>query len=487
MVLAQAVLNKVTNQQRAACGTAGFIKGIASGFSVGFPSGASFSLSGHLAQQEKCENLTLELGVQKKAVLAAQTAAFAAIASAVQGTVDAQTAIVSSAAEVEVVMNQRRLADARHELEATLASQSATSSFGLSRRYRAYDLWRAKSLLENARRYALAARRATEARYVVNLSALAQPEAFVSSPATWADEVYQYDLSLPSSVGLATGEKEPGGIYANKVKDYVTNLESFVSGYAVNRPAAVAKEDIDVLSLPGLSSEKPILIDSVTGEPCTDPPGATCATRYAERGEWLVHCAASKVWTVLDPGLPASDACGFVCGTCDPPVKDRVDLMRFEFTLDPWGRLNGHVASEPYQKRFNARWGLFAVNVVGTGVKDCKFAADPLGCYSQGFVPYNLTHVGPAWVTDYDEIWRLLGVPLGRVEGGKAIAAELWLDPLKDGWSTSYISAVKRSEFEVRPLGGAYELEIPAGPEVQIDRIERIQVLIGSNYWVKQQ
>ncbi|MBK7581175.1 MAG: hypothetical protein IPI67_13285 [Myxococcales bacterium] len=161
--------------------------------------------------------------------------------------------------------------------------------------------------------------------------------------------------------------------------------------------------------------------------------------------------------------------------------------MRLEFSLDPWGRLNGSITNEPYQKRYNARWGLFAVNVVGTGVKDCKLAVDPLGCYSQGFLPYNLTHVGPAWVTDHDEIWRQQGVPFGRVEGGKAVAAELWLDPLKDGWSTSYISAVKRSEFEVRPLGGAYELEIALGPEVQMDRVERIQVLIGSNYWVKQQ
>ena len=82
--------------------------------------------------------------------------------------------------------------------------------------------------------------------------------------------------------------------------------------------------------------------------------------------------------------------------------------------------------------------------------------------------------------------WRSLDVPWGRVEGGKGLAAEVWLDPLRDGWSTSYVSAIKRTEFELRPLGGTYELEIEAGPEVDLDRIERVQLLIGSNYWVKQ-
>ncbi|MBK7581174.1 MAG: hypothetical protein IPI67_13280 [Myxococcales bacterium] len=284
MVVAQAVVNKLQIQQREACGAWGTIKGHASGISVGFPSGVSYSPGGAINQQEKCQNLTLEIGVQKKQVIATQMEALAAIGSAIKGTVDAQTAIVKSSAQVDLLMNQRRLADARYELESKLASQTAATSFGLSRRFRAYDLWRAKALVENSRRYALAARRATEARFVVDLSHLNQPEAFVGSPATWADEVYEYDLSLPGSVGLATGENQPGGIYANKVKDYVTNLESFVSGYAVTRPAAVAKDDIDVLTLPGLSSDSPIFIDTFTGEPCVDPPPSTCVKAYANRG-----------------------------------------------------------------------------------------------------------------------------------------------------------------------------------------------------------
>jgi hypothetical protein len=148
--------------------------------------------------------------------------------------------------------------------------------------------------------------------------------------------------------------------------------------------------------------------------------------------------------------------------------------------------MNDWIANEPYHRRYNGRWGLLAVNFIGTGVIDCAKAGDPYACYSQAFVRYDLSHVGPAQITDYDGIWRMLGVPIGRIEGAKGLAAEKWLDPLKDGWQTSYVSAVARSELELRPLGGAYELEFEVRPEVNLDRLERVQLLVGSTYWVKQ-
>jgi hypothetical protein len=107
-------------------------------------------------------------------------------------------------------------------------------------------------------------------------------------------------------------------------------------------------------------------------------------------------------------------------------------------------------------------------------------------CYEAGFIPYNLTHTGPVWITDYDGFWRQLDVPTGRIEGAKGLAAELVLDPLRDGWNTQFISAVARSELDQQPLGGGYELEFAIAPEVVIEHIERLQVLIGSNYWVRQ-
>ena len=74
----------------------------------------------------------------------------------------------------------------------------------------------------------------------------------------------------------------------------------------------------------------------------------------------------------------------------------------------------------------------------------------------------------------------------GQVEGAKALAAEEWLDPLANGWSKPFVAAVGRSEFADRPLGGTYELVLQLGPEVTLSRIERLQVLFESAYWVKQ-
>jgi hypothetical protein len=160
---------------------------------------------------------------------------------------------------------------------------------------------------------------------------------------------------------------------------------------------------------------------------------------------------------------------------------------RMTFLLDPWARLSGDIAHEPYEMRYNARWIRMALNLVGVGIKDCTKAADPLDCYSQSFVRYNLTHIGPAWVTDYSQLWRMLGVPLGRIEGAKALAAEQWLDPVSNSWGKPYVDAIARDELLDRPFGGSYELELESPAEVRLDHIDRMQVLTQAAYWVKQQ
>jgi hypothetical protein len=135
----------------------------------------------------------------------------------------------------------------------------------------------------------------------------------------------------------------------------------------------------------------------------------------------------------------------------------------------------------------NARWTRLAVNVVGTGVRDCTKAADPPQCYADSFITYGLTQAGPAWVTDYSEQWRELGFPIGRIEAAKALAAEQWLDPVANGWGKPYVEAVARDEYLDRPFGGMYELTLQVAPEDRLENIERVQILAQSSYWVKQQ
>jgi hypothetical protein len=171
-----------------------------------------------------------------------------------------------------------------------------------------------------------------------------------------------------------------------------------------------------------------------------------------------------------------------VCGSSDRPTR-----ARLSFTLDPWGRVNDTIAREPYTRRYNARWGRFAVNLVGTGVRDCAAAPDPNTCYSEPFLRFHLAHVGPSWVNDGDGGWRTLTLPSGRIEGAKALAAEQWLESVSNGWGKPYVEAVARTELTERPFGGGYVLELAVGPEVRLERIERIQVLIQADYWVKQE
>lgn len=427
------------------------------------------SLGPILAQINACESAMSATNVAEPGVVLARNAAVLEVGGAAAGLIDGLGAIRLAAAKGAALVNEAKLAEGRHELEQKLTAQGLVTSFSVYRISRGYDLWRAKALVESSRRYGLAARRAIEARYVVDLSQLDKNEAFVASPKVWADEIYGYDLTLPAAVGLTlSGSSKGETIYPNKLTDYVSNLEAFVAGYAVTRPTAVANNDIDVVTLPGLKPGDPVQVPVNPSD-----PNSPTVTAHPSQGAWLVRCAASA-------GPPQWSTWPSAC-------DGKVDRAKLLFTLDPWGRINGSVANEPFDKRHNSRWGLLAVNFVGTGIRDCQNAIDPKGCYSEPFIRYNLTHTGPSWVTDYDGRWRFLGLSTGKIEAGKGLAAELWLDPLKDGWSTSYISAAARSEWQQRSLGGAYELEFEVTPDVMLDRIERLQILVGSTSWVKQQ
>lgn len=481
------------------CGVTAVAMAVAAGVECGVPSGCSWSPAPLHAQQNKCQEVLADAAPAVANQTAALYEGMSAVASSAIGLTNAAAAIASSGASITAQLNQAGLAKEQAALEVKLSATTTRTSFGLYRRIHDYDLWRARALLENSRRYAVAARRAIEARYVVDLSALSGEEAFVSSPASWADEVYEYDLSLPAAVGLAVSAQNSSGdgtVYSNKVVDYVANLRAFADGFSVQRPTAIAQQDVDVVTLPGLSPEigEPYLFEGQEGSvevPLSESSAA-----------WTVYCPAGTLEGKGWHGVPAPEVGGvqLACRqsdcessgcdsveSCIAACSVRPERARLSFRLDPWGRLNGSVLEPPYAKRYNGRWQQLAVNLVGTGVRDCTASADPLSCYNEGYVRYNLSHVGRAWVTDFSAIWRSQGVPLGIVEGGKALAAELWLDPLKDGWGSSYISAVARSEFFYRPLGGEYLLDVEAGEDMRLERIERVQFLVGTSYWVQQQ
>ncbi|MBI5531668.1 MAG: hypothetical protein HY898_03060 [Deltaproteobacteria bacterium] len=525
---AAAIANAADTLYKTQCNGAKWGEAYAACFtvSVGFPSGISISYnpSPLISYEANCNALLINAGPPILAAHAEKAQAIAGVGAMAARFTDATRDVFLASAAIQEDVHKTELSAARNDLEAELTKSTLPTTLGLYRNYHSYDLWRAKALLESARRHGVTARRAIEARFGVNLSQMHAQEPFVAAPASWADEIYAYDLSLPAAVGVTVGEAQPGGIYANKVSDYVSNLQSFVDGFSVARPSTSNKEDTEIVSLvgpymtrtaqdpdqpgksgkipdssaarwqvfcPGTDPSKAKWVSTVSYKLCFDdqgqggsggaPSDCTDVNGYDWEGNYQGgHTGAhyvpfTKPFAELCPPESLSTQYG------PPPTRARIS-----FVLDPWGRLEGDMVQPAYQVRYNTRWNRVALNFVGTGVKDCAKASNASACYSQPFVRYNLTHTGPAWSTSYDGQWFTLPVPTATIEGGKAVAAEMLLDPLFNSWSKPHIDAAGRLEYAERPVGGTYVLEFDVPPEVIMERLEQVQVLMSQSYWVQE-
>lgn len=358
------------------------------------------------------------------------------------------------------------------ELETSLARFEAEARFGIRRKFRSFDLWRARALLESARRLAVAARRAVEANFVVDLSELRSRQAFVDAPALWADEVYRPDLDAPSVVGLSVSQDVQGAVFPNQLLDYVENLERFVQGYTITYPTSVAVPDTEAITLPGPDFTERFVDGDVLVE--TLEPGTL---------GWQFYCPDLDAW-VGHPGtgeVPLASRADTACAGAKPT------RARYQLALDPWGRLNSTISNTPLEQRHNVRWRRFAVNLVGTGIRDCEQTTEPLQCYSEPFLRFAMIHVGPAWSTNHAGQWRSFDLPIAAIEDGKALATEEWVDPVANSWNLPFVSNVTRGELAGRPVDGSYELTLELTPDIRLDRIERVQLLVETDYWVRQQ
>ena len=511
---AQAVVSQASKTDAFDCGSSTFNEALYAGFSYGDQQGqapnpsftnnnyyapvsgtwngsGSWSPSALVAARSACQQAQLSMSAPQAQAAATIASAWSWLADEQSTLLAATAALVSASGELAQALSNTQIAQAQNQLDTALATANLTTEFGTYIRFHSYDVWRAQALLDSSRQFASSARHAIEAQYVVNLTSLTANEAYVASPSTWADDVYQYDLSAPSAVGLSAAPTMTNAIYPNQVVDYVGNLNDFVSGFAVTRPTAVADQDDEVITLPG-----PNQVLASTGaqgssdggedaESTVGGGGAAAAQQLLDgnTGMWQFQCPGSTTW-IGPPGLNSATpnaSISTICGGVTPA------LATVSFSLDPWGRLNGDVANPPFQRRENVRWVSLAVNLVGTGIRNCAVATDTSECYSDSFVQYNLQQVGTAWITDYNEQWNALGQPNGYIEGGKALAAEQWLDPVSNGFNEPYVAAVARSEFTDRAFGGEYQLVLELTPDVELANLEQVQILTRSTYWVNEQ
>jgi hypothetical protein len=399
------------------------------------------------------------------------------MASALQSVQTAYGQVLNAIVAIDGAYAEAGVAASRIALDQQLATYDVRTRFGVRTRFHSYDLWRARALTENARRLAVAARRAIEERYVVDLSTMSAAEPFVDSPSLWANDVYSYDLRPPFSVGLTPSPGQPAGTpYANALQDYVGNLKLFLDGFTIQRPTAAVFSDADVIQLPAPAAQ---IVTSVynTSVAYIDP---------ASSG-WAFYCPSTGTW-VADPNVASFTrgaptwTLSTVCGGQSPT------LARLGFWLDPWGRLLRSATNPPsLGARYNVRVGRLAVNLVGSGIRSCQNAPDPTTCYAEPFMRYDLKQVGPVWVMDFSQQWKSLAIPEAFISGGKALAIEQWLDPVSNGFNRADVAAASRVEFVNRPIGGAYELTLYLSPDVRVEQIERIQLLTQTAYWVRQQ
>ena len=134
---------------------------------------------------------------------------------------------------------------------------------------------------------------------------------------------------------------------------------------------------------------------------------------------------------------------------------------------------------------YNYRIDTIGVNVVGTNVRNCEDSTSPSTCYSGGFVPYTLEHVGPYTVRnvlgdDYEA-----SLFTARIEHGRALGAERHLTNPISSTDRALIEPYTHRELRGRPIDGTYLLRIWDEPGIDFNQIEDIQVVLGYRYWTR--
>jgi hypothetical protein len=134
---------------------------------------------------------------------------------------------------------------------------------------------------------------------------------------------------------------------------------------------------------------------------------------------------------------------------------------------------------------FNYRFDKFAVNMVGTAVKNCGTSALPQPCYANNFLQFTLHHDEPFRVRNHDG--RVYYAPLhpGRVQQGKALAAERYLTNPISSADRGMLEDYWRTELRGRPLEGNYTLRIYENEEVDFTKLEDVQFVMKYRYWTR--
>ena len=241
------------------------------------------------------------------------------------------------------------------------------------------------------------------------------------------------------------------------------------------------------------------MLEDVTGEVINDSTGMLDPSAYPpgvflNTGQTLTRLARTCEDTTGDEFRARSwrRDCQRLCpdGFGTDCIESSAELYCFwetEFTITPRDIEQGGVFVQSGFARgnYNYRIDSLAVNVVGTGVRDCEGVANPSTCHAAGFVPFTVQHLGPYPIRNVRG--DIYDAPLftARIEHGRALASERYITNPVSSADRALIGDYIRAELRGRPLSGTFVLRIWDESGLSFNAIEDVQLVLDYRYWTR--
>lgn len=134
---------------------------------------------------------------------------------------------------------------------------------------------------------------------------------------------------------------------------------------------------------------------------------------------------------------------------------------------------------------FNHRVDTISANFVGSGSRLCSDSSTPSTCYSAGWIPYSIEHVGPYPVRNYAGDEFNADLFTGRIEHARGLAVERYITNPLSSADAALLSQFTQRQFRGRPLTGTYRIRVWDEPGVNFAGIEDVQLVLGYRYWTR--
>ncbi|MFT3928614.1 MAG: hypothetical protein QM778_39155 [Myxococcales bacterium] len=134
---------------------------------------------------------------------------------------------------------------------------------------------------------------------------------------------------------------------------------------------------------------------------------------------------------------------------------------------------------------FNYRFADVAVNLVGTGLKDCALSNLPSSCYGGSFLQYSLQQTGPYRIRNYEGEAVRASLYTGQIQQAKALLAERYLSNPVSSADRGLIADYWRSELRGRPMDGSFKLRVYDADGLDWNQLEDVQLVLRYRYWTR--